>query len=104
LQNEHEINWFSANNRKLTGNQHNEFYCSSFLLIAQKTIPRILPYTNPLNKALRSKRMLVNSWPIIKDSQLPGNIGTGIRREATVNSEKKIMVINPFKFYSSISL
>jgi len=48
--------------------------------------------------------MLVNPWPIIKDSQLPGNIGTGIRREATVNNEKKIMVINPFKLYSSVSL
>lgn len=48
--------------------------------------------------------MLVNPWPIIKDNQLPGNIGVGIRREATVNSEKKISVINPFKFYSSISL
>lgn len=48
--------------------------------------------------------MLVNPWPIIKVSQLPGNIGTEIRREATVNNEKKIMVINPFKLYSSVSL
>ena len=64
----------------------------------------MLPYTNPLNKALRRAKMLVNPWPIVKDSQLPGNIGTGIRREATVNSEKKMIVINPFKVYSSISL
>ncbi len=48
--------------------------------------------------------MLVNPCPIINDNQLPGNIGTGIRREATVNSEKKMIVINPFKFYSSILL
>jgi len=64
----------------------------------------MLPYTNPLNKALRRTKMLVNPWPIIKDNQLPGNIGIGIRREATVNSEKKMIVINPFKFYSSILL
>ena len=44
--------------------------------------------------------MMVKSWLIIKNSQLPGNIGTGIRREATVNNEKKVIVINPFKFYS----
>ncbi|MBY9021737.1 MAG: hypothetical protein KGD67_11830, partial [Candidatus Lokiarchaeota archaeon] len=53
-------------------------------------------------KALRKTRRLDNPCPNIKDNQLPGNIGTGIRSEATVKSEKKIIVISPFKFIPSL--
>jgi hypothetical protein len=39
------------------------------------------------------------SWipdPITAQNQLPGNIGVGIKSEATANIEKKAIIISPF--------
>ena len=47
--------------------------------------------------------MDVISCPSNIDSQLPGNIGTGIRSDPIVKIEKKVAIIKPFKFIHSLS-
>jgi hypothetical protein len=62
----------------------------------------MLPYTKPLNRALNKAANVVNSCPSNIISQLPGNIGTGIRSEPIVKIEKKVIIISPFKFIPSL--